>query len=350
MNNTKLFYSTNRWNQLKKFIQQKKYSSVILLHDSNLSKTGYKKLISEIKPDVVIPFHASEENKSLLSVQQIISAAALSGADRQSVFFNAGGGTLCDTGAFSASVFKRGIDFINIPTTLMAQSDAAIGGKTSINLSGIKNVAGTFHFPAAVLIEPDFLKSLDKRNLISGFSEIIKIAIVADRKLFRQLVKNTKENQGLARFAWKAAQWKLKMVDADPYDKGDRQSLNFGHTIGHAMESLFINEPKKLLHGEAVAFGMVAESFIALQKKLISIEELNRLTDLIQQHFQLPALSESAFDPMLHFMSFDKKNLSGKIVFSLPDGIGSCRIKQTATHDEIISALQFVNFVFQHNY
>lgn len=349
MNNTRLFYSANRWNQLKKFIRHRKFSSVILLFDSKLSKADLRKLTSELKPDVIIPFYASENNKSLNSVHQIISAAALTGADRQSVLINAGGGTLCDTGAFAASIFKRGIDFINIPTTLMAQCDAAIGGKTSLNQSGIKNIIGTYHFPAALLIEPDFLKSLDNRNLVSGFAEIIKTAIITDRKFFRQLLKADVTSDSFSSFAWKAARWKLKIVKSDPYDKNLRQSLNFGHTIGHALESLRMHDPDMLLHGEAVAYGMVAESFIALQKKLISLKELNSIADLIQQHFHLPVLPEQAFDQLLHFMSFDKKNHSGKMVFSLPAGIGSCRIGQQASTDEIISALQFANFVFQHN-
>lgn len=350
MNNTSLFYSVSRWNQLSKFIRQRKYSSLILLFDSKLSKTSFKKLTSILKPDVIIPFYASEENKCLTTVQQIVSAAAFSGADRQTVFVNAGGGTLCDTGAFAASVFKRGIDHINIPTTLMAQCDAAIGGKTSLNHSGIKNVIGTFHFPVALLIEPEFLKSLDKRNLNSGFAEIIKTAILYDKKLFNQLSKAEISPENFQQFAWKAAQWKLKIVHADPFDKSERQSLNFGHTIGHALESLFINDSSLLLHGEAVAFGMVAESFIALLKNLISIKELNRISDLIQNHFNLPVFSEQAFEQVFHLMSFDKKNHSGKIIFSLPHGIGSYRIGQTASKDDIISALQFANFVFQHNH
>ncbi len=348
MNNTKLFYSATRWNQLQKFIQHKKYSSVILLVDSKLSKSALQKLTSALKPDVIIPFIASEENKSLTSVQKIVSAAALSGADRQSVIINAGGGTLCDAGAFTASIFKRGIDFINIPTTLMAQADAAIGGKTALNQSGIKNVIGSFYFPSAILIDPDFLKTLDRRNLISGLAEVIKIAIVADSKLFRQLSKPDITLKDYSRFARISAQWKLKIVSADPYDKNVRQSLNYGHTIGHALESLFMDESSSLFHGEAVAFGMIAEAFIALQKKQVSIQALNLITDLIHHHFNLPELPESAFEKLIHFMSFDKKNQSGKIIFSLPAGIGSCKLKQPASHDEIISALQYTNFVLQH--
>lgn len=347
MNNTRLFYTARRWYQLRNFIQKNKYSSVVLIFDSKLKQTFIRKLTSELNPDIVIPFHASEENKSLNGVQPIVLASALAGADSHSVFINAGGGTLCDTGAFAASVFKRGVDFIHIPTTLMAQCDAAIGGKTSLNQAGIKNVIGTFHFPVAILIEPDFLKSLDKRNLISGLAEIIKISIIADKKLFRQLFKMDFTLNNYSRLARKSAEWKIKIVSADPFDKGARQALNFGHTIGHAIESLFMNETTYLLHGEAVAYGMITESFLALQKKLISIKELNAITDLIIQHFNLPSLSEFSFDQLLYFMKFDKKNMSDRIVFSLPFGIGSCRIRQTASHDEIISALQYTNFVFQ---
>lgn len=349
MNSTELFYTAARWSQLRKFIRQNKYSSVMLLFDSNLSIPSLKKLKEELKPDVLIPFNASEKNKSLAAVQNIVSAAALSGADRQSVLINAGGGTLCDTGAFAASVFKRGIDFINLPTTLMAQCDAALGGKTALNQAGIKNIIGTYHFPSAVLIEPGLLKSLDTRNLISGFAEIIKTAIIADKKLFRQLSDTDISPNEFSRFAWKAAQLKLKIVNKDPYDKGARQSLNFGHTIGHAIESFFMNDVSALLHGEAVAFGMVAETFIAFQKNLVSIKELNAVADLIQRHFNLPVLPESAFEQIIHFMSFDKKNYSGQLIFSLPFGIGSCLLKQTASRDAVISALHFANFVFQHN-
>jgi 3-dehydroquinate synthase len=322
---------------------------MVMLFDARLPDAGLKKLTSELQPDVLIPFHASEENKSLSSVQQMVSAAALSGADRQFVWVNAGGGTLCDTGAFAASVFKRGIDFINIPTTLLAQCDAAIGGKTALNLSGIKNVIGTYHFPVAVLIEPYFLKSLDQRVLNSGLAEIIKTAIIANRSLFRLLSGFSGLPAEYAHYAWKSAKTKLKIIQDDPFDRGLRQSLNFGHTVGHALESLFMDNDSHLLHGEAVAFGMVAETFIALQKKLISIKELNRITDLIQQQFHLPAVPEATFESMIHFMSFDKKNRSGKIIFSLPEGIGSCRIGQPASKDQIISAMQFANFVFQHH-
>jgi 3-dehydroquinate synthase len=350
MNKPMLFYTAQRWNRLNKFLHQKQYSSIILLYDTKLSKQAVKFITRELKPDVIIPFHASEESKSLAGVQNILSAVALSGADRQTVFVNAGGGSLCDAGAFSASVFKRGVDFINIPTTLMAQCDAAIGGKTSLNHVGIKNIIGTIHFPAAVLIDPMFLKTLDSRNLISGFAEIIKTAIIADKVLFRMLLnQEVRQHSDFSKLAVRSAKNKMKITASDPYDRNIRKALNFGHTIGHAIESFTMHENDKWFHGEAVAFGMICESFIAFQKKLMTIKELNSVTDLILQYFRLPAIPEHAFDQLFYFMSFDKKNKSGNIHFSLPDGIGACKINQTATHDQIVSALQYSNFVFQHN-
>ncbi len=342
---TRLLVSTRRWHELKRLIRKKKYSSVILLYDTGLPVQGVRMLKQKLTPDLLIPFKGYEKNKTWRSANRIINAMLISGVDRQAVLINAGGGTLCDTGAFVASVYKRGIDYINVPTTLLAQCDAAIGGKSSLNHAGIKNVIGTFHFPQAVLIEHSFLKSLDNRYLKAGFAEIIKMAIVADKRLFASLSKAEDLSLNSGHLIVHAARCKAGIVAADPFDRAQRQILNFGHTIGHALESFPVGKRHTLLHGEAIAWGMLAESFIAWQKKLISLDELNRITDVITRHFSLFRVDEKRFEILLNLMRQDKKRKHGAIRFSLPEGIGKARTGQTATDSMIVNAMKYANFV-----
>jgi 3-dehydroquinate synthase len=347
MTKTRLLYSAQRWHQLSNLIGKKKYSSVILLYDNGLPVRSQRMLKKRLAPDLLIPFHAKEKNKTWRSVNRIINAMLIAEVDRQAVLINAGGGTLCDTGAFVASVYKRGMDYINIPTTLLAQSDAAIGGKTSINHAGIKNVIGTFHFPQAVLIDPAFLDSLPQRQIRAGMAEIIKMAIVADKQLFVLLSKADGLPSDAGRLIVRAARCKAAIVKRDPFDRSVRQILNFGHTIGHAIESLLSGQHDGLLHGEAIAWGMLAESFIAWQKKLISLDELNHITDIITAHFTLRRVDENHFETLLNLMRQDKKRRNGVIRFSLPDGIGKALTGQNATDSMIINAMKYANFVIR---
>ncbi|MCC6384464.1 MAG: 3-dehydroquinate synthase [Bacteroidia bacterium] len=342
--NSRIIQNPDCWQKLRQFIKGRSYSMVFVLCDKNTARYCYPVIKSKLPIHERIIISAGEKNKSLQSAGFIWNQLTERGTGKDSLLINLGGGMVTDTGGFAASVYKRGIDVVNIPTTLLAQCDAAIGGKTALDFKNIKNIIGSFHFPVAVLIEPAFLKTLDKRTLLSGFAEMIKTAIIADKKLFRKLSNTEIIPQQLQPLVSRAVRIKQNILKQDPFDLKTRQALNFGHTAGHAFESLMATRKDYLLHGEAIALGMVAESFIALNKSLITVKELNQITDLISHHFELPHIAEADFDKLFSLMKQDKKNRKQEIRMALPEGIGKVKINTKVQPDIIYSAFQYCNF------
>jgi 3-dehydroquinate synthase len=240
--------------------------------------------------------------------------------DRQSLLFVLGGGVLGDLGGFCASTYKRGIDFVLMPTTLLAQVDASIGGKLGIDFKGLKNHIGVFREPAATLICPFFLGSLTERELRAGFAEVIKHCIISDVEKWELLKSKRLHEQDWDLLIRHSVAFKAAVVAKDPIEKGPRKILNFGHTIGHALETCSIRNGDRLYHGEAVAAGMIAESFIARSLKLISEQEERDIRDYLLETFGAVTAPEWAdFFPVIRQ---DKKNKGNKILMALPNGIG----------------------------
>ncbi|MEE3037164.1 MAG: 3-dehydroquinate synthase family protein, partial [Bacteroidota bacterium] len=249
--------------------------------------------------------------------------------DRYSLLINLGGGVIGDMGGFAASCYKRGIDFIQVPTTLLAMVDASIGGKLGIDFSNFKNQIGLFRYPKCVYIFPDFLKSLDKRQLLSGFAEVIKYALIQDVYFWQQIKASSLEKIDWEQVITKCVELKNKIVKEDPYEDGKRKILNFGHTIGHAIESHYLSQGKDLLHGEAIALGMLVES----QLSPISEKEKIEISDCFKRYFSL--IDIPPLESLLPFIQNDKKNKNQKVQFSLLTKIGKCEYNMKVTNSQL---------------
>jgi len=260
---------------IDEFIKNLKYSTLFVLVDENTKKWCWPKLknLSSFKKATIIEIPSGEDQKNLETCKKIWKL--LETGDRYSLLINLGGGVITDIGGFTASTFKRGIKFINIPTTLLSQVDASVGGKVGINFEGLKNEIGLFSNPKAVFIDTYFLETLDERNIKSGFAEIIKHALICDYSYWNEIQR---ESTNIEKMIRRSIEIKSDIVHLDPDEKHDRKSLNFGHTIGHAIESISHKSESPLLHGEAIAIGMICETYIS--NKICSLNR-NYMTEII---------------------------------------------------------------------
>ncbi|MBK6963452.1 MAG: 3-dehydroquinate synthase [Bacteroidales bacterium] len=301
---------------------------IFLLADENTIEHCYPLLISMVpqleKANKII-IKSGEENKTLATCEKVWNQMAVEGANRQSLLVNLGGGVICDLGGFAASVFHRGMPFINIPTSLMAMIDASIGGKTGVDLYSLKNQIGLFSKPAGVYVWPGFLATLPHRQLLSGFAEMMKHALIADSGFWKKLTKipmavvSNWEDHILT-----AIKIKSKIVNLDPNEKGVRRQLNFGHTIGHAFETYSLrNDASPMTHGEAVAMGMICEAYISY--RILGFNHLQR-DELVKNillnfsHYKIPT---TAIDELVEITHYDKKNRKGRLMMTLIRDIGN---------------------------
>lgn len=313
-----------------------------IIADTNTHQLCLPYLLEQIPnlvdaPVIGIPF--GETHKSLSTLRYIWNQLLLHNVNKQSVILNLGGGMVTDIGGFAAATYMRGIPYINIPTTLLATVDAAHGGKTGIDFEGIKNLLGTFTMPNAVVIDPTFLNTLPTRQLLAGFAEMLKYGLIFDAGLWNDL-KTLNPLNGLLYqdYIQRCIDIKTSIVLTDPTDQNMRQSLNFGHTVGHAFEAYFLATADELLHGEAVAWGMVAEAFIAHKKGVLTLAELEDIKSVITKLYSpLPHFDD---DRIIALCIHDKKN-SQTINLSLIGPVGKAHLKQPTTVAEIKKALHF---------
>ena len=290
---------------------------------------------------------ASDTHKDLESLTHVWRQLGQGGATRHSCLINLGGGMVTDLGGFAASTFKRGIDFINIPTTLLAMVDASVGGKTGINFDGLKNEIGVFNDAKRVILDTEFLRTLDERNLRSGYAEMLKHGLISSESHWAELLKFDLERpdlQQLARLLAESVQVKERIVGKDPYEKGLRKALNLGHTFGHAFESFSLRNQNKatpILHGYAVAYGLVCELYLSALKTGFPTEKMHQTVQFIRDHYGRFTISCDDYNELIALMRHDKKNTAGTINFTLLGGIGNIRINQTAGEDDIKEALDF---------
>ena len=307
----------------------------------------------------VITIPAGDEHKSLQSVSHVWQELQCMGATRHSLLINLGGGMVTDLGGFAASTFKRGLTFINIPTTLLAMVDASVGGKTGFNFGGLKNEVGVFSDALSVIIATFFLRTMDRQNLLSGYAEMLKHGLIGrhadvrqdssaasdDEAMWAELLTFDIESPDLdvlSRMIRDSVDVKERIVLADPTEQGLRKALNLGHTVGHALESLALTT-KPVLHGYAVAWGLVCELYLSCIKCGFPVSQMRQTVSFITQHYGRMAITCDDYPTLLSLMSHDKKNLTaGEINFTLLGGIGDVRINQTATRQEIEEALDFL--------
>lgn len=304
------------------------YSKIAILVDENTKKYCLEK-ISKIKYTVIIEIKSGEENKSLKTCHSIWKQLVKNNFDRNSLIINLGGGIIGDIGGFCASTYKRGIDFIHIPTTLLAMVDASIGGKLGVNLNNLKNQVGIFQNPKSVIINTDFLDTLPEKEIISGFAEIVKHALIADQELWNKIKCTELTQLNIEEIIIRSVKLKNNIILTDLYERGERKKLNFGHTFGHAIESYYLEKGTPISHGEAIYIGIILETELS---KLTSLEK-NEIKNYILSNFKLPYTPNK--NELLKFLENDKKNQSKKINFSLLEGIGDCTIDNLFTQDEL---------------
>jgi 3-dehydroquinate synthase len=287
---------------------------------------------------------SGEENKNLATVEKIWLFLSQNGADRKSLLINLGGGMLTDIGSFAASTFKRGMDFINIPTTLLSQVDASVGGKTGFNFNGLKNEIGVINQPKSVLIDTRFLKTIDHENLISGYAEMIKHGLIQSGdhlEDIREFDLSKPDLPLLGGLIADSVAIKDAIVFQDPNEKGIRKALNFGHTIGHAFESYSYTSGKPILHGFAVAYGMIAELYLSHLKCGFPAEKMKELSSWLISIYGKFEIREEDFETLYNLLTHDKKNEGKKINFTLIPQIGEVSINQDCSRKEIDEALKY---------
>ncbi len=336
-------YFENSLQELDRFLQLNKYSKIFILVDSNTEihcLPLLEKALTNREYDL-IEITPGEENKNIDFCIGIWRMLLDFGADRNSILINLGGGVLTDMGGFAASTFKRGIDFVQVPTTLLSQVDASVGGKTGIDMDHVKNIIGTFTQPKAVFIYPPFLKTLSEREIRSGYAEVIKHGLIYDADLFTQLQKITPD-QISPEIIYHSIEIKNEVVMADPFEKGLRKILNFGHTIGHAVESYSLsNDKMPLLHGEAIAIGFISEAFLSVKYNTLKEEELSEIVQSLKGIYPAYTLRSESYPALMEIMKNDKKNNAGQISFSLLSAIGKCDFDIFCSEADIFESLDY---------
>ncbi len=339
-----LVFSNNLKEALTSAFKAASFSKVFVLVDVN-TKDFCLPLIENYLPGdfELIQIAPGEKNKNLSTCQTIWQNLTDTNADRQALLINLGGGVICDMGGFCARTYKRGIQFWNIPTTLLSQVDASVGGKLGVDFGVFKNHIGLFSEPELVIIDTVFFKTLPQDEIVSGYAEMIKHALINDRNMFTELTNESLQELDWPKWVHRSVAIKSKVVNQDPLEKGLRKILNFGHTIGHAIESYHLNKDNALKHGEAIAIGMVAETHLSVIKGMLGVEDGEFIINYLLEVFPRHVIAENAISPIVDLALHDKKNLDGKIYAVLLSAIGEPVFDSVITADEIKLSLVYYN-------
>ncbi len=343
---SKIIYCTDPAGELNEWIDGYGKGKVFLVTEENVENLWLAKFSQCIETNSIrkLTLPSGESNKNLDSVTKIWDFLSKNGADRKSLLINIGGGMLTDLAGFAASTFKRGIDFLNIPTTLLSQVDASVGGKTGINFNGLKNEIGTFKNPVAVIIDTEFLKTIDHINFLSGFAEMVKHGLIKNTDHLDELKSFNLENinyKSLLQIIQNSVNVKEFFVINDPTEKNIRKGLNFGHTAGHAFESLAMEQNRPVLHGFAVAWGMIAELYLSVKQCGFSETDCRDLTQWLLYIYGKFGIGENDFERLYELMTHDKKNESDRINFTLLAEPGKMKINQNCDKELIFEALNY---------
>lgn len=328
---------------LRPFWETSEHSKLMVIVDTNTKKHCYKQLKNNLPPHSVVSVPSGEAHKTLATCETIWEAMTGAELDRHALVLNIGGGVIGDMGGFCAATYKRGIDFVQVPTTLLAQVDASVGGKLGIDFRGFKNHLGVFSLPKSVLIDPEFLKTLPAREVRSGFAEVIKHCLIADAAKWHEIREKELNEQDWPDLIAHSVGIKQAIVAQDPTEKGLRKILNFGHTLGHAVETFFLEKSsgQQLLHGEAIAAGMVMESYLAFKKNMIDRELLDQVEEFVFSVYGQVKIALSDMEAIMALTRQDKKNRGSEVRFSLLNGPGSCGHDIPVSGGEMRKALQY---------
>ncbi|WP_394748724.1 3-dehydroquinate synthase [Spongiimicrobium salis] len=319
-------FNAMAYQNLNEHLAKAQYSKIFILVDENTHEHCLPQFMAEIAGDYlyeIIEIEAGEVHKNMYTCIQVWEAMSELDGDRKSLVINLGGGVITDLGGFVASAYKRGIAFINVPTTLLAMVDASVGGKTGVDLGALKNQIGVINQPEMVLIVSDFLKTLEARQLHSGYAEMLKHGLIKDQAYWETL-KSISSFEGLDQLIYDSVCIKNEVVLQDPTEQNLRKILNFGHTLGHAIESYFLESEahKLLLHGEAIAIGMIMEGYLSHQLTGLSKNDLEDIKNTFLKRYEPTSFSEDDISAILDLLKFDKKNSHGNINFVLLKNIG----------------------------
>lgn len=342
----KVVISENLERDLVNAISECEHDRIFVLTDETTQQLCWPKIknFKALKNSTPIIIKATDTHKNLDTLSQVWQALSNGGATRHSLMINLGGGMVTDLGGFAASTFKRGIDFINIPTTLLAMVDASVGGKTGINFGGLKNEIGVFSDSRFVIINTQFLDTLDHDNICSGYAEMLKHGLISDERTWAELVTFDLDNPDLSqlqRMVADSIKVKERIVEADPHEHGIRKALNLGHTMGHAFESFAMRRGTPILHGYAVAYGLISELYMSARKTAFPTDRMHQTVRFIRENYGTLNITCDDYPTLIELMHHDKKNTSGIINFTLLGNVGDIRINQTANEEEIKEALDF---------
>jgi 3-dehydroquinate synthase len=350
MDKQKVSLSANLENALAEAVSECSPDRLFVLMDATserlcLPVVSQFKCMENARPIVI---KAGDQHKELDAVVHVWNELQHLGATRHSLLVNLGGGMVTDLGGFAASTFKRGIQLINIPTTLLSMVDASVGGKTGFNFGGLKNEIGVFRNASSVILDTIFLQTMDQENLLSGYAEMLKHGLISNEQTLTELLMFDIEQpnlQQLQQMVAESVQVKQRIVQEDPTEQGIRKALNLGHTIGHAFEALSLSHNAHrfvpVLHGYAVAWGLVCELYLSTVKTGFPVDRMRQTVRFIFEHYGRMAITCDDYPTLLELMTHDKKNIAGQINFTLLGGVGDILINQTATKSEIEEALDF---------
>ena len=333
-------------NSLAEAIEKCPHDRLFILTDEHTHRLCLPQLqnIPAIQDATEIIIGAEDVHKNLETLASVWQALSEQGATRHSLLINLGGGMVTDLGGFAAATFKRGIAYINIPTTLLSMVDASVGGKTGINFNGLKNEIGVFAPASSVLLETEFLRSLDAHNFFSGYAEMLKHGLISTPEHLAELLSFDTEQidyAALKAMVGRSVQVKENIVEQDPKEHGIRKALNLGHTIGHAFESLALAENRPVLHGYAVAWGIVCELYLSYIKVGFPKEKMRQTIQFIKENYGAFAFNCKQYDRLYELMLHDKKNTAGIINFTLLKEVGDICLNQTADKETIFEVLDF---------
>jgi len=345
-NNYPVCFNEIGYETLNLHLKENKYSNLFIIVDSNTNEYCLPKFLPLLETDLtieIIEFDAGEINKNIETCIEIWKVLTELGADRKTLIINLGGGVVTDLGGFVASTFKRGVDFIHIPTTLLSMVDASVGGKNGVDLGNLKNQIGVINTPKMVLIDTQYLETVPQNEMRSGLAEMLKHGLIFDKAYWEQFLDlKAIDFADFDELIYRSVEIKNEIVMQDPTEKNIRKSLNFGHTLGHAIESYFLENENKttLLHGEAIAVGIILESYISLHKNLITEAEYNQIKSTLKSIYDDIVFEENDIEPILELLIHDKKNEYGNIQFALIEGIGKIKINQSVENELILNAFQ----------
>lgn len=346
-NNYLIHFNSTAYKKLNKYLLNTSHSKIFLLVDENTHNYCYPIFIEQLETELeveVIEIESGEIHKNIETCVGIWNVLTELGADRNSLLINLGGGVITDMGGFIASTFKRGIKFINIPTTLLSMVDASVGGKTGIDLGVLKNQVGTFSYPEMVLIDTQYLQTISEREMRSGMAEVLKYGLIKNNKLFIEIRDNNQLNfSDLEFLIFESIQIKNKIVLEDPKEKELRKILNFGHTLGHAIESYFLETKHKeiLTHGEAIAVGMICASYISNKLLSFSLDKLNDIKETILTIYPKIDIDTNEFNEIINLLKHDKKVVNDKILFVLLTDYEKTKINCEVPKNIILDSLEF---------